>query len=68
MPVRPMLLHRPSFCSTVLLKFEQLAKIFWANGLPPLVAKNRPYAYDSCTGLKRLKFSRLFDVCARFPF
>ena len=25
----------PRFCSTVLQKFEQLAKIFWANGLPP---------------------------------
>ena len=25
----------PRFCSTVLQKFDQLAKIFWANGLPP---------------------------------
>ena len=25
----------PRFCSTVLYKFEQLAKIFWVNGLPP---------------------------------
>ena len=35
----------PRFCSTVLLKFEQLANFFWANGLPPPRAKNFPYAY-----------------------
>ena len=35
----------PRFCSTVLLKFGQIAKIFWANGLPPPLAKNSPYAY-----------------------
>ena len=32
----------PRFCSTVLLKFGQLAKIFWANGLPPLPGKKQP--------------------------
>ena len=30
--------------------FGQLARIFWANGSPPPVAKNCPYAY----GLKEL--------------
>ena len=46
MPVQPILLHGPSFLSTVLEKFRQLAGIFWANGLPPPLAKNCPYAYD----------------------
>ena len=40
----------PRFCSTVLETFEQLAKIFWANGLPPPLAKNSPYAYDHESG------------------
>ena len=35
----------PRFCSTVLYKFVQLAKLFWVNGLPPPLAKNSPYAY-----------------------
>ena len=29
----------------VSVRFEQVAKIFWANGLPPPLAKNSPYAY-----------------------
>ena len=51
MPVRPILLHGPSFLSTVLKTFGQLARIFWANGLPPLLAKNCPYAYEANTFL-----------------
>ena len=50
MPVRPLLLHRMalvSFRLYVLEKFRQLARIFWANGLPPPLAKNFPYAYVS---------------------
>ena len=38
MPVRPLLLHRMAFVSFRLYvseKFAQLARIFWANGLPP---------------------------------
>ena len=45
MPVRPILLHGPSFLSTVLQNFGQLGRIFWASGLPPPLAKNCPYAY-----------------------
>ena len=46
MPVRPLLLHRMALVSFRLYvseKFGQLARIFWANGLPPPLAKN------SCT-------------------
>ena len=49
MPVRPLLLHRMALVSFRLYdseKFGQLARIFWANGLPPPLAKNFPYAYD----------------------
>ena len=38
MPVRPLLLHRMALVSFRLYdteKFGQLARIFWANGLPP---------------------------------
>ena len=48
MPVRPLLLHRMAIVSFRLYvseKFGQLAKIFWANGLPPPLAKNFPYTY-----------------------
>ena len=48
MPVRPLLLHRMALVSFRLYdseKFGQLARIFWANGLPPPLAKNFPYAY-----------------------
>ena len=38
--------YDPRFCSAVLYKFGQLARIFWANGLPPHLAKNFPFAYD----------------------
>ena len=40
--------YGPRFCSTVLQKFGQLARIIWANGLPPPPppTKNCPYAYD----------------------
>ena len=47
-PVRPLLLHRValvSFRLYVSAKFGQLARIFWAKGLPPPLAKNFPYAY-----------------------
>ena len=37
MPVRPLLLHRMALVSFRL----------WANGLPPPLAKNFPYAYES---------------------
>ena len=59
MPVRPILLHGPSFLSTVLKTFGQLARIFWANGLPPLLAKNCPYAYDD-----RVWSGRRTDSCS----
>ena len=48
MPVRPLLLYRMALASFRLYdseKFGQLARIFWANGLPPPLAKNFPYAY-----------------------
>ena len=45
MPVRPILLHRPSILFDCSVKIGQLANIFWANGLPPPLAKNSPYAY-----------------------
>ena len=38
--------YGPRFFSTVSQKFGQLARIFWANSLPPPLAKNCPYAYD----------------------
>ena len=47
--MRPLLLHRValvSFRLYVSAKFGQLARIFWAKGLPPPLAKNFPYAYD----------------------
>ena len=39
--------YGPRFFPTVSLKFGQLARIFWANVLPPPLplAKNCPYAY-----------------------
>ena len=33
------------FFSTVLYKFGKLARMFWANRLPPPLAENCPYAY-----------------------
>ena len=49
MLVRPMLLHLMALVSVRLfcknLHFGQLARIFWANGLPPPLTKNCPYAY-----------------------
>ena len=52
MLVRPMLLHRMALVfSTVLQKFGELARIFWANGLPPpsrkKIARTPMYAYTS---------------------
>ena len=41
MPVRPSLLHRMALVS-FLRFFRQLARIFWANGLPPPMAKKLP--------------------------
>ena len=40
-----LLQYGPHFFSTVSEKFGQLARFFWANGLPPPLAKNFPYAY-----------------------
>ena len=37
--------YGPRFFSSVLQKFGQLARIFWANCLPPPLAENCPYAY-----------------------
>ena len=37
--------YDPPFFSTVFQKFGQLARIFWANGLPPPLAKNCPNIY-----------------------
>ena len=37
--------YGPCFFSTVLKKFGQFARIFWANGLLPPLAENCPYAY-----------------------
>ena len=46
MPGRPMLLqYGPHFFSTLSWSFGQLARCFWANGLPPPPGKNFPYAY-----------------------
>ena len=39
--------YGPRFFSTVLKKFGQLARIFWANGFPPPLAENCPYAYEA---------------------
>ena len=56
MPLRPMLLHRMALVSFRLFCknlgnlqefFGQLARILWANCLPPPVAKNSPYAYGN---------------------
>ena len=49
MPVRPMLLHRMALFSFRLFRknLGKLARIFWANGLSPPLAKNCPYAYTS---------------------
>ena len=49
-----LLQYGPHFFSTLSEKFGQLARFFWANGLPPPLAKNFPYAY----GLRRQNFSR----------
>ena len=42
-------------CNMALISFRlfrknlgQLERFFWANGLPPPLAKNFPYAYDHC--------------------
>ena len=37
--------YGPHFFSTLSWKFGQLRRFFWANGLPPPLAKNFPYAY-----------------------
>ena len=48
LPGRPMLLqYGPHFFSTLSGKFGQLERFFWANGLPPPLAKNFPYAYEN---------------------
>ena len=48
MPVRPTLLHRIALVSFLLFRknLGNLGEFFWANGLPPPLAKNCPYAYD----------------------
>ena len=40
-----LLQYGPHFFSTLSEKFGQLARFFRANGLPPPLAKNFPYAY-----------------------
>ena len=47
MPVRPMLLHRMALVSSRLFckNLGNLQEFFWANGLPPPLAENCPYAY-----------------------
>ena len=66
---RPMLLqYGPHFFSTLSEKFGQLARFFWANGLPPPLAKNFPYAYGEVIESDRLKrelinFQLLFLTC-----
>ena len=45
-----LLQYGPHFFSTLSEKFGQLARFFWANGLPPPLAKNFPYAYDEVSG------------------
>ena len=40
-----LLQYGPHFFSTLSEKFGQLARFFWANGLPHPLAKNFPYAY-----------------------
>ena len=46
MPGWPTLLqYGPDFFTILSEKFGQLARFFWANGLPPPLAKNFPYAY-----------------------
>ena len=47
MLVRPMLLHRMALVSVRLFckNLGNLQEFFWANGLPPPVEKNCPYAY-----------------------
>ena len=47
MLVRPMLLHRMALVSVRLFckNLGNLQEFFWANGLPPPLAKNPPYAY-----------------------
>ena len=37
--------YGPHFFTILSEKFGQLARFFWANGLPPPLAKNFPYAY-----------------------
>ena len=43
-----LLQYGPHFFSTLSEKFGQLERFFWANGLPPPLAKNFPYAYVGC--------------------
>ena len=40
-----LLQYGPHFVSTLSEKFGQLVRFFWANGLPPPLAKNFPNAY-----------------------
>ena len=39
--------YGPHFFTILSEKFGQLARFFWANGLPPPLAKSFPYAYGS---------------------
>ena len=41
--------YGPHFFTILSEKFGQLARFFWANGLPPPLAKNFPYAYAGYT-------------------
>ena len=55
--------YGPHFFTILSEKFGQLARFFWANGLPPPLAKNFPYAYArdslSCA-------TRSLDLCILF--
>ena len=53
-----LLQYGPHFFSTLLEKFGQLARFFWANGLPPPLAKTFPYAYDAFDRIKVLSEPR----------
>ena len=60
-----LLQYGPHFFSTLSEKFGQLARFFWANGLPPPLAKNFPYAYD---GNNKKSFSSAMDQVFLFTF
>ena len=69
-PVRPLLLHRValvSFRLYVSAKFRQLARIFWAKGLPPPLEKKFPVRLCLCCAIDVGKsvdpFTTVFSWC-----